>query len=154
MFTFKNEISFCYKSLQKQLTLKSGTPYDSIKFSICGLFQIPYDKELEFYDEQGNKLVITSSLKKNKIYVTIKGEPSNIKKKLSLRIKYKGKGFIRINVEPTDTIENIKKIIFENSFVKPEKLFIGSRVQLEDNKTINDYGIKDEDVLYMTIKDK
>ncbi len=83
MFTFKNDITFCYKSLQKQLTLKKGTSYNLIKFSICGLFQIPYDKELEFYDIRGNKLVITStsSLYKNKIYVTIKGEPLNIPEK-------------------------------------------------------------------------
>ena len=36
----------------------------------------------------------------------------------------------------------------------PGKLYTGSSVLLEDNKTINDYGIKDEDVLYMHINKK
>ena len=154
MWTYKYSIMFCYKSIQKQLTIKGGTPVDLIKLSIRGLFQIPQDKELEFYDEKGNKVVINSNLDKKIIYVTIKGEPSNIKKKLSLKIKVSGKYQTRINVEPSDTIENVKKNLYEQEFMKPGKLYTGSGIQLEDNKTINDYGIKDEDVLYMTYQEK
>ena len=154
MWTYKYSIMFCYKSIQKQLTIKGGTPVDLIKLSIRGLFQIPQDKELEFYDEKGNKVVINSNLDKKIIYVTIKGEPSNIKKKLSLKIKVSGKYQTRINVEPSDTIENVKKYLYEQEFMKPGKLYTGSGVQLEDNKAINDYGIKDEDVLYMTYQEK
>ena len=154
MWTYKYNIMFCYKSIRKQLTIKGGTPYDLIKLSIRGLFQIPQDNELEFYDEKGNKVVINSNLDKKIIYVTIKGEPSNIKKKLSLKIKVSGKYQTRINVEPSDTIENVKKYLYEQEFMKPGKLYTGSGVQLEDNKAINDYGIKDEDVLYMTYQEK
>ena len=154
MWTYKYVIMFCYKSIQKQLTIKGGTPVDLIKLSIRGLFQIPQDKELEFYDEKGNKVVINSNLDKKIIYVTIKGKPSNIKKKLSLKIKVSGKYQTRINVEPSDTIENVKKYLYEQEFMKPGKLYTGSGVQLEDNKAINDYGIKDEDVLYMHINKK
>ena len=154
MFPYKPIImNFCYKFTCKKLSVKPPITSDSIKLSLRGLFQIPYDKELEFFDEEGNKLILGSSLHKKKIYVEIKGESSgSIKKKLRLKIRVSHNEGTIINVEPSDTIENIKKNIFNNIFIMPEKLFLGSGVQLEDNKTINDYGIKDEDVLYMPVK--
>ena len=151
---YKYNYMFCYKSIRKRLTLKEGTSSDSIDLSIRGLFQIPQDKEFEIYDEEGNKLGIPPPPRLNNkiIYVTIKGEPSNIKKKISLKIKVRGQYQTRINVESSDTIENVKKIIFEEICIMPGKLYTGSSVLLEDSKTINDYGIKDEDVLYMREK--
>lgn len=56
---------------------------------------------------------------------------------------------ILLNVKSTDTIGYIKKQIYDEEIIHPnlQKLFL-KNVELNDNnKTLNDYSIMDEDVL-------
>ena len=60
---------------------------------------------------------------------------------------------ITLDVEPSDTIENVKAKIQDKTKIPPELIrLIFGNVQLEDNKTLADYNIQNEDIIYHVLR--
>merc|ERR1712032_749341 len=164
------------KNVKKLIKNKESIPMDQQKLFFDGAQgqtgapgarkELENKRTIKDYNIQ-NKSILNLVLKSSNDNIESKGpfakdDGSSEDMKISVKTP-KGKT-ITLDVEPSDTIKNIKKIIKnkEGVPINQQKLFTsgvpGSLKELEDNKkTINDYNIKNKSTLvliYETIESK
>ncbi len=72
---------------------------------------------------------------------------------MKILVKTLGGDIIRLDVEPTTTIEEIKKKIQELKNIQVEEQIITFKnKRLENNRTVSYYNIQDKNTLYMLVR--
>uniref|UniRef100_UPI0039E1FEA1 ubiquitin variant R10 n=1 Tax=synthetic construct TaxID=32630 RepID=UPI0039E1FEA1 len=69
---------------------------------------------------------------------------------MKIYVKLQDGTVIELEVEPSDTILEVKEKIYEKTGIPPEdQILIYKGKVLEDSKTLADYNIQENDVLYL-----